>query len=393
MSGLRYLYTNATAASQPVGGDVLAWGAVDGTTNATQRDIRSMWRVRRLHLPAPSSFAGWSSIINGGVVADNNGTHVGGTIRGENRKAEIVLPSTQSSPLMTRESQSVDASTAGNMTPMTLSDGGGGFGNGGFGGGGGGGAGAAPTARRAVGGKQVELAAAAPRPAQTAAPTSPVSVGAKFVDVKDDSRKLGFDWYLEKVAATNGAVVALNGTTPAAPGAIDRVGSVSQPNIVKDQFVDQAKELRVAQAEWERLRQENGDHSIPHVHGPGNVASPSNVNDATIVGYVNIPSNTNADYVAAEKELNEATQWRQILALKAGEEKVDASLPKARMVSVMNLATAEEAGKPALGEKIKQTLTGKVERTASIQVEQEHPDIGGLGRQRLRLRDTILIFS
>ncbi len=49
-----------------------------------------------------------------------------------------------------------------------------------------------------------------------------------------------------------------------------------------------------------------------------------------------------------------------------------------QMVSVMNLATAEEAGKPGLGEKIKHTLTGKVERTASIQLEQEHPDIGGL---------------
>ena len=81
-----------------------------------------------------------------------------------------------------------------------------------------------------------------------------------------------------------------------------------------------------------------------------------------------------------------------MLATKAGREKVDASLPKARMVSVMNPAKAEEAEKPSLGEKIKQALTGKVERTASIQVEQEHPDIGSLGGRRWP-RDTTLIFS
>ena len=147
VSGLRYLYTNATVASQPVGGDVLAWGAVDGTTNATAGYSLDVARSQAA-FAGTNSFAGWSSIINGGVVADNNGTHVGGTIRGENRKAEIVLPSTQDSVLMNRENQT----QVGKMEIADLAT---------IGSSGGGGAGPAPTARRAVGGKQVELAAAA----------------------------------------------------------------------------------------------------------------------------------------------------------------------------------------------------------------------------------------
>ena len=48
-----------------------------------------------------------------------------------------------------------------------------------------------------------------------------------------------------------------------------------------------------------------------------------------------------APYFRAKKELEEASQWRQILAMKAGQEKVDASLPKARMVSIMNTAVVQ----------------------------------------------------
>ena len=64
---------------------------------------------------------------------------------------------------------------------------------------------------------------------------------------------------------------ASSGTMPAAPTAIDRVRSLRGQNNVKDQLVEQDKELQVAQAEWERLRKEKGDNSPPHVHGAGNV--------------------------------------------------------------------------------------------------------------------------
>ncbi len=97
VNGLRYLYTNAVVASQPVGGDVLAWGAVTNAAAGLWLDVAR----------SQAAFAGPSSFersINGGVVADNNGTQVGGTIRGEDQ-AEKAMRSKQDSPLMTRENQ------------------------------------------------------------------------------------------------------------------------------------------------------------------------------------------------------------------------------------------------------------------------------------------------
>jgi Mg-chelatase subunit ChlD len=89
-------------------------------------------------------------------------------------------------------------------------------------------------------------------------------------------------------------------------------------------------------------------------------------------------SQKSAPYIAAKEQLDEAKKWREIIAMKQSQESVDVELLRARMVSVLDLAKASSSEKPGLGQKIKEAFSGKVERTATIQVEQEHPDIGGL---------------
>jgi Mg-chelatase subunit ChlD len=89
-------------------------------------------------------------------------------------------------------------------------------------------------------------------------------------------------------------------------------------------------------------------------------------------------SQKSAPYIAAKEQLDEAKKWREIIAMKQSQESVDVELLRARMVSVLDLAKASSSEKPGLGQKIKEAFSGKVERMATIQVEQEHPDIGGL---------------
>ena len=48
-----------------------------------------------------------------------------------------------------------------------------------------------------------------------------------------------------------------------------------------------------------------------------------------------------APYFAAKEELDNAKRWRQVLSMKTEQEKVDVSLPRARMVSIMNDAVVQ----------------------------------------------------
>ena len=85
-----------------------------------------------------------------------------------------------------------------------------------------------------------------------------------------------------------------------------------------------------------------------------------------------------APYFEAKEKLEAEKRWRDILKMKTGEEQVDKDLPKARSVMIIDPATAAATEKPSFGEKLRQTVSGKVERAARITVEQEHTDIVGL---------------
>lgn len=85
-----------------------------------------------------------------------------------------------------------------------------------------------------------------------------------------------------------------------------------------------------------------------------------------------------APYFAAKEQLENEKRWRQILAMRTGQEEVDKNLPKTKMVSVPDPATAAPPEKEGLGQKIRETFSGKVKRSARISIEQERPDIGGL---------------
>ncbi len=86
-----------------------------------------------------------------------------------------------------------------------------------------------------------------------------------------------------------------------------------------------------------------------------------------------------APYFAAKEELEDVKRWRQILAMRTGQEQVEKDLPRARMVTIVDAAVPNSQEPQGLWEKIHHAFTGKVESTARIDVEQEHPDISGLG--------------
>jgi len=95
------------------------------------------------------------------------------------------------------------------------------------------------------------------------------------------------------------------------------------------------------------------------------------------------PSQDNATYLAAKQNLENQKHWREILAMKTGQEEVDKDLPRAQMVTVIDPAVANSQGATNLWGKIREAFTGKVESTARISVNQEHPDITGLNVNRL----------
>jgi Mg-chelatase subunit ChlD len=94
-----------------------------------------------------------------------------------------------------------------------------------------------------------------------------------------------------------------------------------------------------------------------------------------------VTTNRIAEYAAANEELERAKVFRETIDLKTRQEQIDVNLPKARMVTIMDKATPGATEQLSFGGRIKETLTGKVERMASIQVDQERPDINVNGVQ------------
>jgi Mg-chelatase subunit ChlD/type II secretory pathway pseudopilin PulG len=89
-----------------------------------------------------------------------------------------------------------------------------------------------------------------------------------------------------------------------------------------------------------------------------------------------VTSDQTRAYFAAKENLENEKSWRQVFAMKIGQEEMDKNPPRAKMVEIPVPATATPREKPSLGEKLRETFSGKVERTARITVEREHPDIG-----------------
>ena len=184
-----------------------------------------------------------------------------------------------------------------------------------------------------------------------------VTLKTKFAEVNsNDNRALGYDWYLGNYVNGPGAVVASGGTMPAAQA--PRSTNWWNTTPTARAFYDDNLNSRV---------------------------EPSNVHSASIVGYVNVSNFTNAttnriaEYASAKEELDTAKKLREAIAMKTAQESTDVNLPRDRMVTIMDHATPASTEKPTLGEKIKETFTGKVERTARIQVSADKPDIGGPG--------------
>src|SRR5262249_13255318 len=88
--------------------------------------------------------------------------------------------------------------------------------------------------------------------------------------------------------------------------------------------------------------------------------------------------NQKTQLASAEQKLDSEKRWLNALKTKTSEELADAKLPSARMVTVVGAAASESTEKPTLGEKLRQTLSGKVEPTARITVEQERTDISSM---------------
>ncbi len=167
----------------------------------------------------------------------------------------------------------------------------------------------------------------------------------------------------------------------------DRVRSLKQPASTGGKQVELASRFqsvtnRAVGFEW---YQGNPSGTFPGVAAGGGTSS--NVISANVIGYGNV---ANADtrtsglpaqptqLAAAKQELDSDKRSLQVLKMKTLEESVNKELPAARMVTIINPATPETAGKSTLGEKFRRALSGKTESTARITVEQERTDIAAM---------------
>ncbi len=359
LDGLRYQATNAVVASRSLD----EW-SFDGITNPAS--------VGYLGVVGANAF-GNGTTVNNGTLSLSDAAPVGGIVQGESRNAVIVLPAATDGA-----STSGQSSLAQNLERRPVQSGGGfgGFGGGGGGGGGGGNQNSVLTTRmqQAIGGKQVELAAAANAPKELA-PLPSISAKVGFAEVNsNDSQAPGFDRYLglklklgNDLYATNGGVVASGSTTPVALAdardvtSMDRMVQVEKGWSDKDASANLPTLQPARSTNWWNARATVSGFYDEH-------------EEATIVR-----TNRIAEYASAKEELDTAKKLRVALDMKTAQESTDASLPRGHMVTVMDRATPAATEKPTLGQKIKESFTGKVERAARIQVSADRPDIGSPG--------------
>lgn len=87
----------------------------------------------------------------------------------------------------------------------------------------------------------------------------------------------------------------------------------------------------------------------------------------------------NRPYFEAKRQLDEAQKVRDAVQLRILQESVDAAIPKSSVVEITDVAEAESAKSPTLGQRLAKQVTGKVERTARVAVERDVSDITPLG--------------
>ncbi len=83
----------------------------------------------------------------------------------------------------------------------------------------------------------------------------------------------------------------------------------------------------------------------------------------------------------AKEDLEQIEKSRGALALRARQENIEKALPKTMSLSLVDPAEAQPDQKPALGQRIKQAVTGKVERFARVKVERDVTDVSAANGQ------------
>ena len=173
-----------------------------------------------------------------------------------------------------------------------------------------------------------------------AKPAPPETVKSEFAQVDaNDNRALGFNWYFstQQGVGSGGPVTTTN-------------------------------------PQWIGLLGDN-----PATNSTENVATFNPVTRAPVISPPAPASDQIASYNAAKEALDSEKRIQSVLAMRTTQEEVDKNLPRQRMVTITDRAEASKSEQPSFGEKLRETFSGKVERTARITVEQEHPDISGLG--------------
>jgi len=187
-------------------------------------------------------------------------------------------------------------------------------------------------------------------------PPPVVTVKSKFVEVnQNDNKQLGFDWYLGQYPSNNaGTVAATGGSQPVSHGAAN---ATNPEGTFPGNVLGGTQVLADARLKWW-----NASNTIRGFY------------DDSISSKAAL-TNRVAEYASAKEELEHAKSFRQTLEVRTKQEEVDASLPRARMVAVIDKATSETPKDRSFGDKLKETFTGKVERVARMQIDQERPDI------------------
>src|SRR6266542_1472193 len=85
-------------------------------------------------------------------------------------------------------------------------------------------------------------------------------------------------------------------------------------------------------------------------------------------------SPTSGAYLEAKRKLDDLHKARDAIQLRINQKSVDSTLPKTSLVESTDTAQAEPAPSPNLGQRIARTLTGEVERSARIALEEAPSD-------------------
>jgi len=105
------------------------------------------------------------------------------------------------------------------------------------------------------------------------------------------------------------------------------------------------------------------------------------VNGRVSTNTLSIPNDKIVEYASAKEQLDNAKKWRTALVMRASQVETDVNFPRSTMVKVTDRATAASTEKPSLGQKIRGLFSSEVERSARIVVEQNRPDLGGIGTE------------